>query len=40
MFTYIDRKCPECEFIELNLDDNTEKIVLVCGNCDFGFYKD
>lgn len=49
-FDYIGRQCPECKFvstedkaifeeIELDLDTNTERIVLVCGNCGFGFYK-
>jgi uncharacterized protein with PIN domain len=50
-FTYIGRQCPECNFvsteekpireeIEEDTDNNTEKIVLVCGQCNFGFYKD
>jgi len=51
MFTYINRECPECKFIstkdkpifeeiEVDLDNDIEKIVLVCGQCGFGFYKE
>jgi len=50
-FTYIGRQCPECKFIsstekpireeiEVDVDNNTERVVLVCGQCNFGFYKD
>jgi len=51
MFTYINKQCSECKFIstedkpifeeiEVDLDTNTEKIVLVCENCGFRFYKE
>lgn len=50
-FTYLNMQCPECKFIstketpireetEVNLEDNTERMVLVCGKCGSGFYKD
>jgi phage FluMu protein Com len=49
-FTYLNLQCPECKFIsseekpiteeiEVDLDNNTERAVLVCGQCGAGFYK-
>lgn len=49
-FPYLNLQCPECKFIsteekpiteeiEVNLDNNTERVTLVCGQCGSRFYK-